>query len=72
MRVLTRVDEEGRIKLPKNSARESGLTTGTPVEIKVSGPAQRPFVSVSWRARRQRPGAPARGSHAACVKGQAS
>lgn len=37
MRVFSRVDDEGRILIPKNVQRETGLKPGQLVEIKVTG-----------------------------------
>ena len=53
MRVLTRVDEEGKVKIPKNVARETGLTPGATVEIKVTGPAPGQFITVHTRKKGQ-------------------
>ena len=52
MRVLTEVDEEGRIKVPANIAREMGLKPDTPVEIKVTGPARAKWITVRLAGRR--------------------
>ena len=53
MRVLTKVDEEGKIRVPKNVARETGLTPGATVEIKVTGTAQGQFITVHTRKKGQ-------------------
>lgn len=58
MRVLTRVDEEGKIRIPKNVERETGLEPGTPVEIKVTGPKRAQFITVRRCAVARRSRAP--------------
>ncbi len=49
MRLLTKVDEEGKIKIPKNVARETGLKPGATVEVKVTGTAQGQFITIHTR-----------------------
>lgn len=53
MRVLTRVDEDGRVSIPKNVRRETGLEPGTEVEIKVGGPRSAQFITIRRRALRR-------------------
>ena len=47
MRVLSRVDENGKIALPRNIRLEAGLKPGQSVELKIVGarPNQRVLVS---------------------------
>ncbi len=58
MRVLTMVDEDGKVSIPKNIRREAGLEPGTEVEIKVGGPRLAQFITIRRRAIR-RPQSPA-------------
>ena len=53
MRVLTRVDEDGKIRIPKNIRTQAGLRRGTEVEIKVGGPNRAQFITIRRRANRQ-------------------
>lgn len=50
MRVLTKVDEDGKIGIPKNIRRATGIEPGMPVEIKVCGPNLAQFISIRKRA----------------------
>jgi len=47
MRVLSRVDENGKIALPSNIRLEAGLKPGQLVELKIVGPKQKQNVLVS-------------------------
>lgn len=47
MRVLSRVDENGKIPLPSNIRLEAGLKPGQSVELKIVGPKQNQRVLVS-------------------------
>jgi len=49
MRGFSRVDEEGRIAIPKNIRREAGLEEGQLVEIKVQGPALAQYITIKKR-----------------------
>ncbi len=49
MRGFTKVDEEGRIPIPKNMARETNLKPGQRVEIKVQGAAPAQFITIKPR-----------------------
>lgn len=49
MRGFSRVDEEGRIPIPKNMRRETKLESGQLVEIKVQGPGVKPFLIINSR-----------------------
>jgi len=49
MRAFAKVDEEGKIRIAKNIARETGLKPGASVEIKVGGPARAQFVTLRSR-----------------------
>jgi len=49
MRGFSKVDEEGRIPIPKNMRRETRLKPGQLVEIKVQGPAVKPFLIINSR-----------------------
>lgn len=53
MRALGKVDEEGKIRISKNIARETGLKPGATVEIKVAGTGQGQFVTVRTRKKGQ-------------------
>ncbi len=54
MRGFSRVDEEGRIPIPKNMRRETNLGPGQLVEIKVQGPTVKPFLTINRRKGRRR------------------
>ena len=54
MRVLTKVDEDGRIRIPKNIRRQTGLSPGVPVEIKVQGPNVAQVITIGKRPTGQR------------------
>ncbi|MCJ7507185.1 MAG: AbrB/MazE/SpoVT family DNA-binding domain-containing protein [candidate division Zixibacteria bacterium] len=47
MRVLSKVDEKGKIAFPSNICRETGLKPGQLVELKIVGPGPRKRVLVS-------------------------
>jgi len=47
LRVLSRVDEKGKIRFPNNISREAGLKPGQLVELKLVGPKQKQGVLVS-------------------------
>jgi len=49
MRGFSKVDEEGRIAIPKNIRREAGLNEGRLVEIKLQGPSLAPYITVKER-----------------------
>ena len=49
MRGFSRVDAEGKIPIPKNMARETRLTPGQLVEIKVQGAAPFQFLVIKPR-----------------------
>ena len=49
MRGFSKVDEEGRIPIPKNMRRETKLEPGQLVEIKVQGPGVKPFLIINSR-----------------------
>jgi len=53
MRAFAKVDEESRIRIAKNIARETGLKPGAAVEIKVGGPARAQFVTLRPRKKGQ-------------------
>ena len=54
MRVLTRVDKEGKLSIPENIRREAGLEPGTEVEMKLGGPRRAQFVTIRRRAARRK------------------
>jgi len=47
MRVLSRVDEKGKITFPRNICLEAGLRPGQLVEFKIVGPSPKKRVLVS-------------------------
>ncbi len=47
MRVFSKVDKEGNIKLPGNIQREAGLKEGQLVELKIVGASRKKNVLVS-------------------------
>jgi len=49
MRGFSRVDDKGRIPIPKNMRREAKLVPGQLVEIKVQGAAPAPFITIKVR-----------------------
>lgn len=49
MRGFSRVDDEGRISVPKNMRREANLKPGQLVEIKVQGAAPAQFITIKAR-----------------------
>ncbi len=49
MRAFAKVDEEGKIRIAKNIARETGLKPGATVEIKACGPGPGRFITVHAR-----------------------
>jgi len=49
MRAFAKVDEEGKIPIPKNMARQTGLKPGATIEIKVTGPGAGQFVTIHTR-----------------------
>ena len=53
IRLLTKVTEDGKIKVPKNVARETGLTPGATAEIKVTGTGSAQFITVHARKKGQ-------------------
>ena len=53
MRAFAKVDEEGKIRVARNIARETGLKPGAAVEIKVGGPARAQFVTLRSRKKSQ-------------------
>jgi len=50
MRGFAKVDDKGRIPVPKNMCRETGLKQGQLVELKVQGPANAQFLVIRKRA----------------------
>lgn len=53
MRAFAKVDEQGKIRISQNIARETGLTPGATVEIKVTGPGLGQFITVHRRRKGQ-------------------
>lgn len=49
MRGFSRVDENGRIPIPKNMRREAKLEPGQLVEIKVQGPTPAQYLIIKSR-----------------------
>lgn len=49
MRGFARVDEEGKISIPKNIAREAELKPGTVVELKIIGASKVKNILLSKR-----------------------
>lgn len=49
MRGFSRVDAEGKVPIPKNMARETKLTPGQLVEIKLQGSASAQFITIKPR-----------------------
>jgi len=49
MRGFSKVDQEGRITIPRNIRREAGLSSGQLVEIKVSGPQLAQYIVIKRR-----------------------
>lgn len=49
MRAFSKVDQEGKIAIPRNIRREVGLKEGQMVEIKVSGPNRSQFIVIHRR-----------------------
>ncbi len=49
MRGFTKVDEEGRIPIPKNMARETNLKPGQRVELKVQGATPMQYIIIKAR-----------------------
>jgi len=49
MRGFSKVDEDGRIAIPKNIRREAGLEEGQLVEIKLQGPDLAQYITVKRR-----------------------
>ena len=49
MRSFSKVDKEGKIAIPGNIRRETGLSPGQLVEIKVSGPQLAQYLMIKKR-----------------------
>ncbi len=49
MRGFTKVDDEGKIPIPKNMARETKLKPGQLVEIKVQGTTPTQYLTIKPR-----------------------
>jgi len=49
MRGFSKVDEDGRIAIPKNIRREAGFEEGQVVEIKLQGPDIAQYITVKRR-----------------------
>lgn len=49
MRGFARVDEKGRIPIPKNMAREAELKQGQLVELKIQGATPAQFLTIKKR-----------------------
>ncbi len=49
MRAFSRVDKEGRIKLPSNIQREAGLKVGQLVELKIVGASRKKNILITSR-----------------------
>ncbi len=49
MRAFARVDEKGKIPIPKNIAREAGLKPGAIVEVKIIGASKAKNILLSKR-----------------------
>ena len=49
MRAFSRVDKEGKIKLPKNIQREAGLVAGQLVELKIIGASRKKNILILQR-----------------------
>ena len=49
LRGFSRVDDQGRIPIPKNMARETKLKPGQLVEIKVQGATPAPHLIIKFR-----------------------
>ncbi len=49
MRGFSRVEEGGKIPIPKNMCREAGLDKGQLVEIKVQGTQDAQFITIKKR-----------------------
>jgi len=49
MRSFSRVDEKGKIAIPGNIRRETGLSPGQLVEIKLSGPQVAQYLTIKKR-----------------------
>jgi len=47
MRTFTRVEKDGKIKLPRNIQREAGLKEGQLVEVKIVGVSRKKNILVS-------------------------
>ena len=50
VRTYSKIDEEGRIHLPSNVRRMTGIAPGERVEIRLQGPHQRPWIVIHRRA----------------------
>jgi len=53
MRAHVKVDEDGKVKIPANIARETDLKPGITAEIKVAGTAGAQFVTIRKRNKGQ-------------------
>jgi len=51
MRAFSKVDNEGRVLIPKNMSRQARLEPGLPVEIKVQGPNTAQYLIIKPRKR---------------------
>ncbi len=49
MRVFSKVDKDGKIKLPNNIQREAGLKEGQLVELKIVGASAKKSILVTVR-----------------------
>ena len=49
MRAFSRVDKEGKIKLPGNIQREAGLKVGQLVELKIMGASRKKSLLITSR-----------------------
>lgn len=49
MRSFSKVDEKGKILIPNNIRRETGLKPGQLVEVKISGPVQAQYIVIHKR-----------------------
>ena len=50
MRAFSKVDKEGKIKLPGNIQRQAGLKVGQLVELKIIGASRKKNVLISARS----------------------
>jgi len=49
MRAFSKVDKEGKIKLPGSSKREAGLKEGQLVELKIAGASRKKNIIITLR-----------------------